>query len=151
MLAQKILFIGTEKGKIKDITTYVKDFVEKTKADFGILNVFVQHTTCSVFIQEPETMLKEDIRYMMEKMVEKPVYYHPENAQSHMKSSVLGQSVTIPITMGKLGLGAWQRILLYEFDRTTRRKVVLTISGEKLTDEERKAVEKKMSEEVKLP
>lgn len=151
MLAQKILLVNTERGKMKDITDEIQAFLKKAGTDFGMVNVFVQHTTCSVFIQEPETMLKEDIRYMMDRIVEKPIYYHPENAQSHMKSSILGQSVTIPIIMGKLGLGTWQRVMLYEFDRTTKRKVVLTVSGEKLTEEERKLVKKKMSEEIKLP
>lgn len=150
MIAQKVVYVKTEKGKMSDITDEVSAFIKKSGADFGIANIFVQHTTCSVFIQENETMLKEDIRYMLDHVSEKPIYYHPGNARNHMKASVLGQSVNVPIIMGKPGLGAWQRILLYEFDRTTRRAVVVTIIGEKLSEQERKQIMEKMSENIEI-
>ena len=150
MLAQKIVHVRTERGKFSDITDEVEAFVKKSGIDFGIAHVFVQHTTCSIVIQENETMLKEDIRQMLDRVVERPIYYHPSNARSHLKSAITGSSVTIPVSMGSLGLGTWQRILLLEFDRSGRRDVVITVVGEKLSEKERKRIEESLGEEVEL-
>ena len=150
MIAQKIIHVRTERGKIKDITDEVEAFLEKTGIDFGIANIFVQHTTCSLIIQENETMLKEDIMQTLDEMVERPIYYHPANARSHLKAMVTGSSVTIPVTMGRLALGTWQRVLLIEFDRTGMRDVVITITGEKLGEKEREKIRKRIEESIEL-
>ena len=103
--------------------------------DKGIINIFVQHTSAGLTINEnADSSVRVDFETVFNKLVPENSrdYIHtiegPDDMPAHIKSSLLGQSVTIPITNKRLNLGIWQGIYLCEFrNRGGRRKLVITI------------------------
>ena len=101
----------------------------------GLINVFVKHTSAAVMINEnadPDVQI--DLVTLLNKMAPEgaPYYVHTmegiDDMPAHFKSSVFGQSITIPISNGKLNLGIWQSVYFCEFrDYGGNRNVVLTI------------------------
>ena len=105
--------------------------------DMGILHVFIQHTSAALTINEnADPDVRVDMESWMDRTVKEnePYYVHrlegPDDMPAHIKASMMGSSVSIPITNGKLNLGTWQGIFLCEFrDRGGRRKLVVTITS----------------------
>ncbi len=104
----------------------------------GILNVFIKHTSAGLTINEnADPSVRDDFETFMNDLVPEnyPKFTHtlegPDDMPAHLKSSLVGQSLTIPITNGKLNLGTWQGIYLCEFrNYGGRRKIVITVYGE---------------------
>lgn len=104
----------------------------------GLLQVFIQHTSASLTINEnADPTVRKDFEMFFNKTVKErdPDYLHDcegdDDMPAHLKASLLGSSVTIPITNGKLALGTWQGIYLCEHrDFGGRRKLVITAWGE---------------------
>jgi len=116
----------------------VNQFSEIEDIDIGMLQVFIKHTSAGLAINEnADPTVREDFRSHFDKMVpeNQPYYKHttegPDDMPAHIKSSLTGTSVQIPITKGKLNLGTWQGIYLCEHrDHGGSRKLVLTAFGE---------------------
>lgn len=117
------------------ITREVLDNLPQPLPKVGLLNLFVQHTSCALSINENAD---PDVRYDMEKIMNhlvkenEPYYDHvlegADDMPAHAKSSLFGVSLTIPITNGRLNLGTWQGIYLCEFrDYGGSRSIVATI------------------------
>jgi secondary thiamine-phosphate synthase enzyme len=126
-----------EEGQIKDITDMVEQKVEESGMKNGIVNLFVQGTTASLIIIENESGLLKDFYSMLERVAPKSMYYEHEkayrdgNGHSHVRSSLLGQYLSIPFLNGSLALGRWQSIAFVELDiRPRRRSIVLQLIGE---------------------
>lgn len=118
----------TSKIEAKDITDEVLRAIKGTEAK--LLNIYTPHTTCGLVINEdadPDVM--RDILEGLERIVPKnyPYKHREGNADAHIKSSITGCSLIIPISEGRLMLGQWQGIFLLEFDGPRERKVYLTI------------------------
>lgn len=104
----------------------------------GILHLFIQHTSASLTVNEnADPTVRADFESHFNEMVPEnaPYYRHtmegPDDMPAHLKASILGSSVTVPISKGKLTLGTWQGIYLCEHrNHGGRRRVVCTISGE---------------------
>ena len=104
----------------------------------GILNVFIKHTSAGLTINEnADPTVREDFESHINKMVPEnmPYYKHTyegaDDMPAHIKSSLMGSSVEIPVTNGRLNLGTWQGIYLGEFrNHGGARKLVLTLMGE---------------------
>jgi secondary thiamine-phosphate synthase enzyme len=104
----------------------------------GLAHVFIQHTSASLTINEnADPSVRRDFATHFKRMVpeDTSLYEHtlegPDDMTSHIKSSILGSSVSIPITNGKLNLGTWQGIYLCEHrNNGGRRKLVVTLNGE---------------------
>ncbi len=104
----------------------------------GILHVFIQHTSASLTINEnADPTVREDFESHINKMVPEnaPYYEHtlegPDDMPAHIKAALMGSSVTVPITGGKLNLGTWQGIYLCEHrNRGGSRRLVLTAYGQ---------------------
>ncbi|MDW7989265.1 MAG: secondary thiamine-phosphate synthase enzyme YjbQ [Archaeoglobaceae archaeon] len=116
-----------KRNEILDITTDIEKFLEGN----GVVLIFTPHTTASIILNEAESRLLEDILSFLEKIAPYNSYYkHNEiddNADAHLKASLLGNSVVLPFENGKLQLGTWQRILFLEFDGPRTRKVFLKV------------------------
>ena len=113
-----------------DITGLIEKEVKASGLAEGICHVFVPHTTAAVTINESaDPDVKRDILRTMEKIVPwKGDYRHLEgNSAAHIKASLLGASVTVPVRDGKLFLGTWQGIFFCEFDGPRNRKFVVQI------------------------
>ncbi len=117
--------------EIIDITERVREIVEKNDIEDGIAVIYTRHTTTAIIINENERGLIDDITTILEKLIPTQAgYLHDridDNADSHLRSILLGNSVVIPITNGKLDLGTWQRILFVELDGPRSRKVVVKV------------------------
>ncbi len=104
----------------------------------GVLNVHIKHTSAAITLNEnADPSVRTDFENFINKLIPEndPVYIHtlegPDDMPAHIKSSLFGQSLNIPITNGRLNLGTWQGIYLCEFrNRGGRRGVVLTVMGE---------------------
>lgn len=104
----------------------------------GLLHLFIQHTSAGLSINEnADPDVRVDMESIFNHLVkERELYYQhtlegDDDMPAHAKSSIIGTSVTIPITNGKLNLGTWQGIYLCEFrDYGGNRRIVATISGE---------------------
>lgn len=104
----------------------------------GLAHVFIRHTSASLTINEDaDPTVRQDFESHFNKMVPEnaPYYRHndegPDDMPAHLKASMLGSSVTVPITDGKLNLGTWQGIYLCEHrDHASRRWLVVTLQGE---------------------
>ena len=109
-----------------EITSEVKEIIKNSKIKNGVCFLYVPHTTASLFINEnADPSVREDIENFLEKLVpEKGNYQHLEgNAPSHIKSALLGSSLSIFVEDGKLLLGTWQGIFFAEFDGPRKREV----------------------------
>ncbi|MDP6457477.1 MAG: secondary thiamine-phosphate synthase enzyme YjbQ [Candidatus Marinimicrobia bacterium] len=113
-----------------DITSQVREEVNKSRVEDGMVVIYVPHTTCGVTINESaDPDVAEDIKMQLTKLVpHKGGYHHLEgNADSHIKTSMIGSSETVFIENGKLVLGTWQGIFLCDFDGPRTRKVYIKI------------------------
>jgi len=101
------------------------------EADDGICVLFTQHTTCGLTINEnADPDVKSDMLGFLQRLIpqSEPNFKHFEhNSDAHIKSSLVGSSVTVPFESGKLCLGRWQGIYLCEFDGPRERKVLVRI------------------------
>ncbi|MFP4619583.1 MAG: secondary thiamine-phosphate synthase enzyme YjbQ, partial [Spirochaetaceae bacterium] len=96
----------------------------------GMCTVFIPHTTCGVTLNEnADPSVRSDIRMELDKIVPlQDGYAHMEgNSAAHIKASLMGSSVSIPLQNGDLMLGTWQGIYLCEFDGPRTRSVVVTL------------------------
>lgn len=104
----------------------------------GLLHVFIRHTSASLTINEnADPTVRQDFESHFNEMVPEnaPYYRHtfegPDDMPAHLKSSILGSSLTVPVTSGRLNMGTWQGIYLCEHrDHGGGRTLVLTLQGE---------------------
>lgn len=119
------------------VTHEVLDHLPKPLPKMGMLNLFVKHTSCALSINEnADHGVRTDMEKILNRMVKEnePYYDHTlegsDDMPAHAKSSLIGVSITIPITNGRLNLGTWQGIYLCEFrNYGGPRKIVATIYG----------------------
>lgn len=116
-----------------DITSEVQKVVNDSGTSDGVVIVFVPHTTAGITINEnADPSVQSDIIMQMDKIVpQSRDFRHGEgNSPAHIKASLMGSSVTVIVSGGKLNLGTWQGIYFCEFDGPRSRKVwIKTIEG----------------------
>ena len=116
---------------ILNITPQVEAVLDKSRTLEGSVVIFVQSTTSGLAIIEFEQGLLTDFPKVMERVAPKGVEYeheaawHDGNGHSHMRSSLLGTSLVVPFSGGRLLLGRWQQIVLAEFDVRPRKRTVI--------------------------
>jgi secondary thiamine-phosphate synthase enzyme len=124
----------TTRTELIDITDRVRAIVKESGAKDGICLISTRHTTSSVIINENERGLRKDILDMLESLVpENKNYVHNQidnNADSHLRAVLLGNSATIPIEDGHLILGTWQSIFFVELDGPRTRSVNIKVIKE---------------------
>lgn len=115
-----------------------RQFHEISNIKTGLAHIFIQHTSASLTINEnADPSVRRDLETHFKRMVpeDTTLYEHtlegPDDMTSHIKTSLLGPSISIPITNGKLNMGTWQGIYLCEHRNNGRsRKLVITLFGE---------------------
>ena len=107
------------------------------KINNGLICIFVPGSTASITTIEYEPGLKKDFPKALEKIAPKNIEYfhhntwHDDNGRSHVKASLMGPSLTVPINNGKLIHGTWQQIVFVEFDtRPRQRNIITNLIGE---------------------
>ncbi|RKY32178.1 MAG: YjbQ family protein [Candidatus Omnitrophota bacterium] len=125
-----------ERTEFINITPKVKQAVEKSRVKEGLCLVNAMHITASVFINDDEEGLHADFQGWLEKLApyipEK--YRHnltgEDNADAHLKRTILGREVVVAITGGKLDFGPWEQIFYGEFDGRRRKRVLIKVIGD---------------------
>src|SRR5438477_10767696 len=125
-------------GKVTyEINDEVQDKIDKSGVRNGVVTIFVQHTSCSLTAMENAApAARRDVERFFEKLVPEDADYEhddegPDDMPSHIRMVLTRTSETVPIADGKMQLGTWQGIFLFEHRRSPRRrKVSITIIGE---------------------
>ena len=122
---------------VVDKTSKVAEIVSSSKIKSGLVNVFVSGSTASVTTIEYEPGLVRDVKVLGERLAPSDEdYSHNDtwgdgNGHSHIKASVIGPSLTVPFTRGKMALGTWQQVVVIDHDTRPRsRDIVVQIMGE---------------------
>ena len=116
---------------MKDLTGDVSKKLSENKLKNGIVNLFVPGSTGGLTTIEYESGLVQDFSELMEKIIPSNVTYHHDarwgdgNGFSHVRSSLLGPSLTVPFSDGMLNLGTWQQIVFLDFDNRSRSRTIL--------------------------
>jgi secondary thiamine-phosphate synthase enzyme len=122
---------------IIDITAKVREHLEKESIQNGLATLFVSGSTAALTTIEHEPGLIQDLKEFVEKIVPSDRRYHhddrwgDDNGFSHLRASLFGPSLAIPIEHGQLRLGTWQQIVLLDFDNRARtREITVQFMGE---------------------
>ena len=122
---------------IQDLSRDVQALVDRHSLREGQVLIFVPGSTAGLTTIEFEPGLLRDLPAAFERLAPRGLRYHHEdtwhdgNGHSHVRASLLGPSLTVPVTAGKLVLGTWQQIVLVDFDnRPRRRELVVQLWGE---------------------
>jgi len=117
-----------------DVTEQVKMILDKISIKKGLLNIYSRHSTSALVINENESGLVSDFEKTLGRLVpEGSDYQHDRidnNADSHIRGFLLGNSQTIPVEGSVLRLGTWQSIFFVELDGPRQRKLTITVIGE---------------------
>ncbi|MCS7063580.1 MAG: secondary thiamine-phosphate synthase enzyme YjbQ [Methylacidiphilales bacterium] len=134
---QELTFHTPTRRALINITPQVAEAVRASQIREGLCLVNAMHITASVFVNDDEPGLHHDFEQWLEKLApEKPYsqYQHnrtgEDNADAHLKRTLMGRDVTIAITQGKLDLGPWEQIFYGEFDGRRPKRVLIKIIGE---------------------
>jgi secondary thiamine-phosphate synthase enzyme len=116
------------------ITDEVAAIVKASAAQEGMVLVSAMHITAGVFVNDWEDGLIFDFQIWLEKLAPAglPYRHHQtgeDNADAHLKRTIMGHQVMIPITKGKLDLGPWEQVFYAEFDGQRRKRVVVKVMG----------------------
>ena len=125
-------------GEIQNITEKVQETISsKSKIRNGTVLLFVPGATAAMTTIEYEPGLVEDFPAMLDRLAPRNISYaheerwHDGNGRSHVKASLLGPDLTVPIQNGKLMLGTWQQIVFVELDvRPRNREIIVQLVGE---------------------
>jgi len=129
-MIKKLEIKTNSRSEIIDITDKVQKIISDHKIKSGICIIYVPHTTAAITVNENyDPSVRIDILDYLEKIAPAATRYkHTEgNADSHIKTSVVGSSATLVIEDGKVLLGSWQGIMFCEFDGPRNRKLVVKI------------------------
>ncbi len=133
---KELVFDVKRRREFINITPVVRECLRESGIREGFVLVNAMHITASVFINDDESGLHHDFEVWLEKLApEKPhsQYRHngyEDNADAHLKRSIMGREVVVAITNGELDFGPWEQIFYGEFDGKRKKRVLVKIIGE---------------------
>ena len=137
VISKNIQIKSKSENDMIDIKDHVSKTVKESKIENGAVIVFVVGSTAAITTIEYEPGLQKDFPEMLSRMAPKEIEYahdnawHDGNGHSHVRASLIGPSLVIPIINSSLTLGTWQQIVLVEMDtRSRERKIILQVIGE---------------------
>ena len=136
LVLQRTLVVATPGRGFVDVTGEVARVVAESGVTTGLCTVFIRHTSASLVIQEnaDPSVLRDLARWMERLAPEGTGYEHdaegPDDMPGHLRSAVTRTSESIPVTEGRLGLGTWQAVYVWEHRRAAhRRELVVHVAG----------------------
>jgi secondary thiamine-phosphate synthase enzyme len=129
------LFFNTkQRQEFIRITDDIQRIVEASGVDDGMVLVSAMHITAGVYVNDWESGLIADFQEWLEKLAPAGLdYAHhqtgEDNADAHLKRTIMGHQVILPITKGKLDLGPWEQVFYAEFDGRRKKRVVVKVMG----------------------
>ena len=133
---KELWFKTDQRRQLINITSEVQKCLGESGVKEGLILINAMHITASVFINDDESGLHHDFEIWLEKLApEKPYsqYKHnsyEDNADAHLKRTVMGREVVVAVTEGKLDFGPWEQIFYGEFDGKRNKRVLVKIIGE---------------------
>ncbi len=133
---KELWFETKTRRELINITRQVSACLEESGIEEGLLLCNAMHITASVFINDDESGLHQDFELWLEGLApEKPYsrYRHngyEDNADAHLKRTIMGREVVVAVTAGKLDLGPWEQIFYGEFDGRRKKRIMIKIIGE---------------------
>jgi secondary thiamine-phosphate synthase enzyme len=133
---KELWFETKSRREFINITSQINECLKASSIKEGLLLCNAMHITASVFINDDEMGLHKDFEVFLEKLApEKPYeqYLHngyEDNADAHIKRTIMGREVVVAVTEGKLDLGPWEQIFYGEFDGKRKKRVLVKIIGE---------------------
>jgi secondary thiamine-phosphate synthase enzyme len=133
---KELWFKTSQRRELINITSSVNQCLDESGIREGLVLVNAMHITASVFINDDESGLHHDFEVWLEKLApEKPYsqYKHngfEDNADAHLKRTVMGREVVVAVSDGKLDFGPWEQIFYGEFDGKRNKRVLVKIIGE---------------------
>lgn len=130
------IWMSTKNRKeIVNISEKIHDIVKKSKVKDGFCLISSMHITSSIFVNDEESGLKQDFLEWLEKLAPfNQNYKHhrtgEDNADAHLKRTIMGHQVILPITNFELDLGPWEQIFYGEFDGQRKKRIIVKILGE---------------------
>ena len=132
---KELWFEASRRRELINITSNIDQCLKESNIKEGLVLINAMHITASVFINDDESGLHSDFEKWLERLApEKPYnqYRHngfEDNADAHLKRTIMGREVVIAITEGKLDLGPWEQIFYGEFDGMRKKRVLVKIIG----------------------
>ena len=135
-LTEELWFNVPNRRGFINITPKIRELLRKSGVSEGLCLVNAMHITAAVFINDAESGLYNDYEKWLEKLApEKPYdqYQHngaEDNADAHLKRTIMGREVVVAITDGKLDFGPWEQIHYFEFDGMRKKRALVKVIGE---------------------
>ncbi len=133
---KELWFNIPQRRQLVNITSQVEEALRESGINEGLCLINAMHISASVFINDDESGLHQDFEVWLEKLApEKPYsqYRHngfEDNADAHLKRTIMGREVVVAVTGGKLDFGPWEQIFYGEFDGKRKKRVLVKIIGE---------------------
>ena len=134
--ATEYLWFNTKKRQeFIRITDEVASAVKKSGVQEGMVLVSAMHITAAVYVNDWESGLIDDFQVWLEKLAPSGLDYKhhqtgEDNADAHLKRTLMGHQVILPITSGQLDLGPWEQVFYAEFDGQRKKRLVIKVMGE---------------------
>lgn len=127
-------FETKNRRELVNITDRIAELVEKSEIEDGMCLVSAMHITSAIWVNDEESGLKKDlVKWLDEIAPAKPDYLHhqtgEDNADAHLKRTVVHHQTLLPITEGRLDLGPWEQVFYAEFDGQRKKRVIVKILG----------------------
>ncbi len=135
VLTDYLWFNTPKRREMVRITDQVAEIVKRSQVKEGMVLVSAMHITAGVYVNDWEEGLIDDFGEWLEKLAPAGLDYRhhqtgEDNADAHLKRTIMGHQVMLPITAGKLDLGPWEQVFYAEFDGQRRKRVIVKIIGE---------------------
>jgi secondary thiamine-phosphate synthase enzyme len=135
ILTDYLWFNTKKRQEFIRITDEVAAIVDKSAVQEGIVLVSAMHITSGVYVNDWEDGLIQDFQVWLEKLAPSGLDYRhhqtgEDNADAHLKRTLMGHQVTLPITAGQLDLGPWEQLFYAEFDGQRRKRVIVKVMGQ---------------------
>ncbi|MBS4028542.1 MAG: secondary thiamine-phosphate synthase enzyme YjbQ [Ignavibacteriales bacterium] len=134
-LTEYLTFNTRQRKELVNITRNLDEIIIASKIQEGLCLVSAMHITAAIWVNDEEEGLKVDMMEWLELLapVKKDYRHHrtgEDNADAHLKRTLLHHQVILPITKGKLDLGPWEQVFYAEFDGQRKKRVIVKILGE---------------------
>jgi secondary thiamine-phosphate synthase enzyme len=120
--------------ELVNITDRIAEIVAASNVAEGFCLVSAMHITAAIWVNDEESGLKQDLVAWLDRLAPPGDYHHhrtgEDNADAHLKRTVVHHQTVLPITQGKLDLGPWEQVFYAEFDGRRKKRVVVKIIGE---------------------
>lgn len=130
-----LFFNTTNKTDFINITEQIEECIKKSKIKEGLVLINPMHITAAVYVNDAESGLIQDFKEWTEKLAPFGKNYHhhqtgEDNADAHLKRTLMGHQVTMAVTNNSLDLGPWEQVYYAEFDGQREKRVLVKIIGE---------------------